>query len=120
MKMHCNIKINAKFAPAKQRPTTHIIRGVLIGAGINQQPQTRRVIIFSGTNQRSVSVLQIGFAAAQTAMGHFKPKKTVYSAIYDSKEMWRTVITTAKRKVKERKHGDEHVVLSLEMIKYLT
>jgi hypothetical protein len=41
----------------KTATDTHIVSGLLVGAGINQQPQTFRVTIISDANKRCVSVL---------------------------------------------------------------
>ena len=39
--------------------TNHDAHGLLVGAGIDQQPQTVRVTMISGTHQRRVSVLRV-------------------------------------------------------------
>jgi hypothetical protein len=41
--------------------------GLLIGAGIDQQPHAVRVTTRSGPHQRRLSALSVGFAAAHTA-----------------------------------------------------
>ncbi len=56
-----------KDAAGQQRQTTHLVFGLLVGSGIDQQPRTVRVNTVGGTHQRSVSVLRFEFAAAHTA-----------------------------------------------------
>jgi recombination DNA repair RAD52 pathway protein len=46
------------------RADTHIVFGILVGIGIDQQPCTVRVTIHSGTYQRCRSALRVEFAAA--------------------------------------------------------
>jgi hypothetical protein len=65
IRLHVSAKPAQSSAPAQTnnrrrgRPTrTHLIRGLLVGAGIQQQPRTARVIPFSGQNQRRPSVLR--------------------------------------------------------------
>jgi hypothetical protein len=58
--------MNKGDATAKQRPTTHIVLDLLLGAGIDQQPHAVRVTIPSGEIQRCASALSVEFAAAHT------------------------------------------------------
>ena len=66
-------------ATEKPRPTTHIILGLFVGTGIEQQPHTVRTAIHSGRYQRSVSILRIADAVACTTPAkshtHHKFKK---------------------------------------------
>ena len=57
---HPIISIRQHFTPHTPRPRTrtHIVLGLLVGAGIQQQPRTVRVTIASGFNQRRISVLR--------------------------------------------------------------
>ncbi len=41
---------------ATTRTRTHLVLGILVGAGIQQQPHAVRATIVSGTNQRRESV----------------------------------------------------------------
>jgi hypothetical protein len=50
-------KIKNKIHSCTKATGTHPIIGILVGAGIQQQPSAVRVTIVSGTNQRRVSVL---------------------------------------------------------------
>ena len=53
-----------KKSTRMQRPTTHIVSGIFVGTGIEQQPHAVHVTSFSGPHQRRRSVLRVGFAAA--------------------------------------------------------
>jgi hypothetical protein len=73
------IETNGEIASTKQRPTTHIACGILVGAGIDQQPRTVRATMPSGTHQRRISTLRVRFAAAHSAaaiaIGHTRREK---------------------------------------------
>jgi hypothetical protein len=66
MQMECNRTPHhiITTAPRQEGPHastythTHLVRGILVGAGIQQQPRAVRVTIESGPNQRRVSVLR--------------------------------------------------------------
>jgi hypothetical protein len=62
------------------KSTTHIALGILVGAGINQQPHTVRVTILRGTHQRGgCIVLRAGIVGAEisaTVMAHRNTKPT--------------------------------------------
>ncbi len=52
--------------PAEQQPTTHTLRGLLVGAGIDQQPRTVGATILSRKNQRRPADLRVSIAAKNT------------------------------------------------------
>jgi hypothetical protein len=51
-----------------QRPTTHIVFSVLVGAGIDQQPHAVRATFLSSTHQRRPPILRVGFAETNNAL----------------------------------------------------
>ncbi len=55
-------KTKREDAATKQRPSPHIVGGILVGAGIDQQPHAFRATTGSGTNQRRVCKLRVGNA----------------------------------------------------------
>jgi hypothetical protein len=54
-------------AVSKQRPTTHIVSGLLVGAGIDQKTHTVRVTQVAGSHKRRKSALRVKFAASHIA-----------------------------------------------------
>jgi hypothetical protein len=53
-----NRNYNKKGTTATQRTKTHIVSGILVGAGIDQQPHAVYATLLSGAHQRRRSDLQ--------------------------------------------------------------
>ncbi len=73
-----------KRRPSKAATDTHIGHGLLVGAGIDQQPRTVRVTIRRGPNQRRASILRVGFKQSTTKIAF---KARCYS-IVNIIQMW--------------------------------
>ncbi len=64
---------------------THIVLGILVGAGIQQQPKTVRVTFRSGQNQRCASALRVfAILPSLSHPRHHRPSQTINSSSLES------------------------------------
>ncbi len=113
-------KIRSKQAH-KQQPTTHPVFGLLVGAGINQQPQTVRVTIRSGTHERRISILRVELAAAHTAptQNESKSNKSIYEIVERERTFqrvaWRGEIAQANSERGEARQEEEQNIVHFKI-----
>ena len=69
--LYCTTSRNTRLARRRGGPTTHIVFGILVGAGIQQQTHAVRAATASGINQRRVSGLRMSVQCANaTSKSH--------------------------------------------------